>query len=209
MIDGGCPFLCCLNKWSSTNKKNNCKSVVRHACTLFTSLGESPCFIIVKVSVSSLPLSRRVGVSQDSTSSIERVKVPVVYKTTNKSTFEILANTSIIFGNNSWYNWYNLALIKKKKHQCRVLTLQQFQIEVLEVFFISCLIQTHIHPGTGSWCLQSLYRPVWSPVGWRRCRSGRPGQWWRPLASVADLGCIGWSCFNQEPWSLEIPSQIR
>lgn len=47
-------------------------------CTVFTSLGKSPSFIIIKVSVASLPLSRRVGVSQDSTRAVKRVKVSVI-----------------------------------------------------------------------------------------------------------------------------------
>lgn len=46
--------------------------------TIFTSLGKSPCFIIIKVSVASLPLSRRVGVSQDATRAVKRVKVAVI-----------------------------------------------------------------------------------------------------------------------------------
>lgn len=47
-------------------------------CAVLTSLGKSPRFIIIKVSVASLPLSRRVGVSQDATRAVKRVKVAVI-----------------------------------------------------------------------------------------------------------------------------------
>lgn len=52
---------------------------------VFTSLGESPGFIIVKVRVPSLTSAWRVRMSQHSTASIERVKVPVICNT-NKLT---------------------------------------------------------------------------------------------------------------------------